>query len=96
MINSHIEDGIALTKFLYWVKNHKLNKLSEKKIENKLENFRKKMKNYLYPSFDTIAGSGPNGAIIHYRSDRYSNRIIKKMIYYLLIPEDNINGELLM
>ncbi len=78
MINAHIEDGIALTKFLYWVKNHKLNNLTEKKIEKKLESFRKKNKNYLYPSFDTIAGSGPNGAIIHYRSNKHSNRKIKK------------------
>ena len=78
MIKAHIEDGVALTKFLYWIKNHKVNKLTEKKIEKKLENFRKKNKNYLYPSFDTIAGSGPNGAIIHYRSDKFSNRKLKK------------------
>ena len=24
MINAHIEDGVALTKFLYWIKNHKI------------------------------------------------------------------------
>ncbi len=78
MINAHIEDGIALTKFLYWIKNHKIKNLTEKKIEKKLENFRKENKNYLYPSFDTITGSGPNGAIIHYRSTKYSNRKIKK------------------
>ncbi len=78
MVNAHIEDGIALTKFLFWIKNRKINNLTEKKIENKLENFRKKGKNYLYPSFDTIAGSGPNGAIIHYRSNKLSNRNLKK------------------
>ena len=44
MFNSHIEDGVALTKFLYWIKNHKMNNLTEKKIEIKLENFRKKRK----------------------------------------------------
>ena len=44
----------------------------------KLENFRKKSKNYLYPSFDTIAGSGPNGAIIHYKSNNKTNRKLKK------------------
>ena len=77
MINAHIEDGVALTKFLYWIKHKKIDNLSERKIEKKLENFRKRNKNYLYPSFDTIAGSGPNGAIIHYRSDRYSNRKLK-------------------
>ena len=44
----------------------------------KLENFRKKSKNYLFPSFDTIAGSGPNGAIIHYKSNDKTNRKLKK------------------
>ncbi len=78
MVNAHIEDGVALTKFLYWIKNIKINNLTEKKIEKKLESFRKNNKNYLYPSFDTIAGSGPNGAVIHYRSDKFSNRKLKK------------------
>ncbi len=78
MIKAHIEDGVALTKFLYWIKNFKIKNLTERKIEKKLESFRKKNKNYLYPSFDTIAGSGPNGAVIHYRSDKFSNRKIQK------------------
>ena len=76
-IKAHIEDGVALTKFLYWYKNNK-NEITEKKIEKKLENFRRKSKNYLYPSFDTIAGSGPNGAIIHYKSTNQTNRTVKK------------------
>ena len=84
MIKAHIDDGVALTKFLYWIKNYKKNDLTEKKVEKKLENFRKKNNNYLYPSFDTIAGSGPNGAIIHYRSDKISNRKIKKKDLLLL------------
>ena len=78
MKNAHIEDGVALTKFLYWIKNKNIKKLNELNIEKKLENFRKKNKNYLYPSFNTIAGSGPNGAIIHYRSSNLSNRNLKK------------------
>ena len=44
----------------------------------KIEFFRMKNKNYLYPSFNTIAASGPNGAIIHYREKQKSNRLIKK------------------
>ena len=84
MVNAHIEDGVALTKFLYWIKNHKIKSLTEKKIERKLETFRKNGKNYLYPSFDTIAGSGPNGAVIHYRSDKFSNRKLKKNDLLLL------------
>ena len=75
--DAHIEDGIAVTKFLYWFKNNN-ERITEKKLEKKLENFRKKSKNYLFPSFDTIAGSGPNGAIIHYKSNDQTNREIKK------------------
>ncbi len=74
MIDVHIKDGVAVTKFLYWIKNSNIKKLDEIKIEKKLENFRKRNKNFLFPSFDTIAGSGPNGAIIHYRSNRKTNR----------------------
>ena len=78
MVNAHIEDGVALTKFLYWIKNSNIKNLDEIKVEKKLENFRKKNKNFLYPSFSTIAGSGPNGAIIHYRSNKVSNRKLNK------------------
>lgn len=78
MVNAHIEDGVALTKFLYWIKNSNIKNLDELKVEKKLENFRKKNKNFLYPSFSTIAGSGPNGAIIHYRSNKVSNRKLNK------------------
>ncbi len=76
-INAHIEDGVAVTKFLYWFKKNK-KVLTEKKIEQKLEKIRRKSKNYLYPSFDTIAGSGPNGSIIHYKSNNSTNRHLKK------------------
>ena len=84
MKKAHIDDGIALTKFLYWIKNRNIKNLTEKKVELKLENFRKLNKNYLFPSFDTIAGSGPNGAIIHYRSDKFSNRKLKQKDLLLL------------
>ena len=40
-------------------------------------------KNYLYPSFNTIAGSGPNGAIIHYRADDKNSRLISKKDIFL-------------
>ena len=45
--------------------------------------FRKKNKNYLYPSFNTISASGSNGAIIHYRANKKSNRLIKKNDIFL-------------
>ena len=78
MIEAHIKDGVAVTKFLYWIKNSNIRKLDEIKVEKKLESFRKQSKNYLFPSFSTIAGSGSNGAIIHYRSNKKSNRKLNK------------------
>ena len=50
MINSHIWDGLALTKFIYWIKYINKKKISEVDAQNKLENFRKLNKNYLFPS----------------------------------------------
>ena len=83
-IKSHIADGTALTKFIYWIKNN-INKIkiSELSAQKKLEQFRKKNKNYVSPSFNTISGSGPNGAIVHYRANSKTNRIIKTKDVYL-------------
>ena len=83
MINAHVADGTALTKFLYWMKSKKNFDLTEIDAEKKLENFRKKNVNFLYPSFNTIAGSGPNGAIVHYRAKKNSNRKINKKDIFL-------------
>ncbi len=78
MINSHILDGVALTKFLFWIKKINKKKITEVEAANKLENFRKLNKNFLYPSFDTIAGSGKNGAIVHYRAKKEKCRTINR------------------
>ncbi len=83
-IKSHILDGVALTKFIYWMKNN-INKfkITEMSAERKLEKFRRKNSNYQFPSFSTISGSGPNGAIVHYRANKKTNRLIKKNDIYL-------------
>ncbi len=83
MINAHIEDGVALTKFIYWIKNINKKRITEIDSQNKLEKFRKLNKKYLFPSFNTIAGAGPNGAIVHYRASKKSNKIIKKNDIFL-------------
>ena len=83
MINAHIEDGIALTKFIYWIKNVNKKKITEIDSQNKLKKLRKQNKNYLYPSFNTIAGTGSNGAIVHYRASKKSNKTIKKNDIFL-------------
>ncbi len=83
MIKSHILDGVALTKFIYWIKMVNKKKITEVQAQNKLEKFRKSNKNYLYPSFDTIAGTGKNGAIIHYRAKHESCKIIRRKDIFL-------------
>tara|TARA_B100001121_G_scaffold301147_1_gene311915 strand:- start:2131 stop:3825 length:1695 start_codon:yes stop_codon:yes gene_type:complete len=83
MIQSHIADGVALTKFLYWIKNKNKKKISEYEAQVKLEKFRKLNKKYLFPSFNTIAGSGKNGAIIHYRAKKNTAKILNKKDIFL-------------
>ena len=83
MINAHIIDGVALTKFIYWIKNKKKLNITEFDAQNKLEKLRKRNSKYLYPSFNTIAGSGKNGAIVHYRATKDKAKFLKKNEIFL-------------
>ena len=96
MINSHVIDGVALTKFIYWIKKVNKKKITEVDAQIKLEKFRKKNNKYLYPSFETIAGAGENGAIVHYRAKKKSCRTIRKMIFFYVTQVVNINMVLQM
>ena len=84
MIEAHKKDGLALTKFIYWIKNINKKKITEVDAQNKLEKFRKLSKDYLFPSFNTIAGSGSNGAIVHYRATRKITKTIEKNELFLV------------
>jgi len=83
MIKAHIQDGVALTKFIFWMKEINKKEITELYAEKKLEKFRKLNKDYLLPSFNTIAGTGPNAALPHYRSTKSTNRVIKKKDIFL-------------
>ena len=84
-IKSHIYDGAALTKFLFWIKkNYKKQNVNEVSAQEKLLQFRKKNKDFKFLSFPTISGSGPNAAIIHYKASSESNRKLKKGDIYLV------------
>ncbi len=80
---AHQIDGVALTKFIFWIKNINKRKITEVDAQNKLEKFRRMNKNFLYPSFDTIAGSGKNGAIVHYRANKKNCKIIENKDIFL-------------
>ena len=77
-INAHVRDGVALSKFLFWLdgKSEK-DGLDEIDIEKKLLNLRKKGLNFISPSFNTIAGTGSNGAIIHYKANKINCKKLK-------------------
>jgi Xaa-Pro aminopeptidase len=72
---AHLLDGIAKTKFLFWLEHHpKPHQLDELQIANKLLEFRKENADFIYPSFSTIAAFAENGAIIHYNPTIETNR----------------------
>ena len=83
MINAHISDGVAVTKFIHWITVINKKRITEFEAQKKLENFRRQNKRYLYPSFNTIAGAGSNGAIVHYRANKKKAKLIDKKDIFL-------------
>ena len=83
MIQAHKKDGLALTRFIYWIKNINKKIITEVTAQNKLEEFRRLNNDYLFPSFNTIAGSGSNGAIVHYRATKKNTKKINKNDVFL-------------
>lgn len=67
MRSAHVKDGVAVTKFLYWLKSRAAQEeITEISAAAKLEEFRKEREGYLGPSFDPIVAYGAHGAIVHY------------------------------
>jgi Xaa-Pro aminopeptidase len=82
---AHIHDGVALTKYLFWLKkNFNRKKITEISGSQKLFELRKKNKKFKFLSFPTISGAGPNGAIIHYKATKKTNRKLKRGDIYLV------------
>ncbi len=73
LIKSHVYDGVALTKFIYWFKHIKTG-ITELDIVDKIDTLRSQNSGFLTKSFPTIAGSGKNGAIVHYIANEKTNR----------------------
>ncbi len=81
---AHLRDAVALVKFLSWFEVQDKTTLSEINVSARLEDFRAESNLYRGPSFDTISGSGPNGAVVHYRADEASNRMLDPSSLLLL------------
>lgn len=72
---AHARDGAALTQFLHWLATEgQVNPPDEMEAVSKLESFREATGQLRDLSFDTIAGAGSNGAIVHYRPTKRLNR----------------------
>ena len=85
MKKAHIEDGLALTRFIFWIKeNFNKKKITEISAQEKIYKLRKKNKNFKFLSFPTISSTGSNGAIIHYRASKKTNQVLKKGKLYLI------------
>ena len=82
---AHKRDGAAVARFLAWFdKEAPSGKLTEIDAVAALESFRRETGALKDISFPTIAGAGPNGAIVHYRVTRASNRVIVKNELFLV------------
>jgi len=84
MRNAHRRDGAALTSFLAWLHRQPPGEVTELAAEEKLAEFRASSNLYRGPSFDTIAGAGPHGAIVHYRATEATNRKLETGQLFLL------------
>lgn len=72
--NAHIKDGVAMVKFIKWVKENVNNEeITEISAAEKLKELRAEGEDFIDISFDTIAGYGPHGAIIHYKASEESS-----------------------
>jgi Xaa-Pro aminopeptidase len=72
---AHARDGVALTRFLHWLATEAQETLPDEiAVVTKLEGLREQTGALKDLSFDTIAGAGPNGAIVHYRPVERLNR----------------------
>ena len=82
---AHKRDGVAMVRFLHWLDGAAASgKLTEIEAVAALESFRHDTGLLKDVSFPTISGSGPNGAIVHYRVTESSNRTIGNNELFLI------------
>ncbi|HEX2580511.1 MAG TPA: aminopeptidase P family protein [Dongiaceae bacterium] len=82
---SHERDGIALVRFLSWLdRSLAEGPVTEMQAAEQLLAFRRENEFFRDLSFDTIAGAGPHGAIVHYRATAQTNRALDQDSFFLL------------
>jgi Xaa-Pro aminopeptidase len=82
---SQVRDGAAIARFLHWIDEEAPSgEVDELAASDKLESFRREAPELRDLSFDSISGSGPNGAIVHYKSSEKTNRKLQRGELYLI------------
>ncbi|CAD25247.1 AMINOPEPTIDASE P-LIKE PROTEIN [Encephalitozoon cuniculi GB-M1] len=72
---SYVFDGMALVELFEWIDLNLEKGISEKDVKEKLDEIKKRFSGYVQPSFESIVGGGPNGAIVHHKAgDRIMSR----------------------
>ena len=82
---AHIKDGVAFTKFMYWLKTNigKI-EISEVSAQEYLEECRKEQEGFIEPSFDTISAYKENAAMMHYSATADTNKTLEAEGLYLV------------
>ena len=85
MRKAHIKDGVALTRFMYYLKKHAVERgETEVSLADHLVKLRREQGHYVEESFSPIIGYGDHGAIIHYSADEESDRPVEARGFLLV------------
>jgi len=80
----HVQDGVAIVKFMYWLKNnYKKGNITEFSAEEKINSLREKIEGYIDLSFHTISAFGKNAAMMHYSAPEKKSTKIEDGVYLL-------------
>jgi len=81
---AHQIDGVAMAEFLCWLDHTDVTQMRESALADKLLSMRAGHPDFIASSFETISGSGANGAIVHYRAVAGQDSVIQNDSLYLL------------
>ncbi|NMW84160.1 aminopeptidase P family protein [Peptoniphilus sp. AGMB00490] len=82
--DTYVRDGVALFKYIYWLKKNAKNKIGEYEAGVMLDNLRAEDPLYISNSFETISAYGANAAMMHYHATRDKESIIEPKGFYLV------------
>lgn len=82
---AHIKDGVAMTKFIYWLKKNRGQlPMDEISVSDRLEELRREQEGFLELSFETISAYGAHGAMCHYSATEESKIPLEARGFYLV------------